>query len=474
MAMHYDLVVLGCGPAGEKAAAQAAYFGKRVAIVEHSPTIGGAAANTGIPLKALRETALFLDNFRRRGLPGVEVTLAMDTSLRELLAHEHPVVRGLRSGVAHNLDVHRVDLIPGAGTFVDPHTIEVTHPTRQTQRLTGDIILIATGSRPVRPSHFPMDEEGIYDSNTMLRIFDMPKAVAIAGGGAIGCEYAAVLALLGCRSFVIDSHEAFLPFLDSEVAVTLRQSLIERGVEFISPVRVTGITPGKPIQVDLEGRHPLMVDAVLVAVGRVGNTEGLGLDRAGVTTNARGLVEVNGKYQTGQPHIFAAGDVIGFPSLQSTSMEQGRMAMVNAFDLKYKEHIIDLLPFGLYTVPECSMVGETEASARRKGIHYVIGRASYRNNVRGTLIGDDVGFLKLLFRADDMRLIGAHMLGAEAIELINIAVVTMQQSGTHQTFIDACFNFPSLADLYKYATYDAMQRQQQGRIIHPEKCASLD
>lgn len=471
--MHYDLVILGCGPAGEKAAAQAAYFGKRVAIVERSPTIGGAAANTGIPLKALRETALFLDNFRRRGLPGVEVGLSREATLRELLAHEHSVVRGLRAGVAHNLDVHRVDMIPGAGSFVDPHTIEVTHPTRQPQRLTAGIFLVATGSRPVRPSQFPMDEEGIYDSNTMLRIYDMPKTVAVVGGGAIGCEYAAVLALLGCRVFVIDGHEAFLPFLDSDVAETLRQSMIERGVEFVSPVRVAGITAGTPVQVDLEGRYPLLVDAVLVAVGRQGNTESLGLDKAGVATTARGLIEVNDKYQTSQPNIYAAGDVIGFPSLQSTSMEQGRMAMVNAFDLKYKEHIIDLLPFGLYTIPECSMVGETEASARRKGISYVVGRASFRTNVRAALMGDDVGFLKLMFRADDMRLIGAHMLGPEAIELINIAVVAMQAGGTQQTFIDACFNFPSLADLYKYATYDALQRHQLGRIVTPDAAVAL-
>jgi NAD(P) transhydrogenase len=201
-----------------------------------------------------------------------------------------------------------------------------------------------------------------------------------------------------------------------------------------------------------------------VAAGRVGNTEGLALENAGLASEARGLLTVNETFQTAQPHIRAAGDVIGFPALASSSMEQARMAMVHAFDLKYKQQVAKLMPYGIYSIPECSMVGETEDSAQRKGIPYVVGRARYRDNARGGVIGDDVGLLKLLYRADDMRLIGAHMIGEQAIELINIGLLPMQMNATFQTFIDACFNFPSLAELYKYATYDAMKRQQQGRV----------
>ncbi len=208
----------------------------------------------------------------------------------------------------------------------------------------------------------------------------------------------------------------------------------------------------------------LKADAIVVAAGRVGNTDGLALEKAGLGADARGLLAVNEKFQTAQPHILAAGDVIGFPSLASTAMEQARLAMVHAFDLKYKQQTPSLLPYGLYTIPECAMVGETEDAAQRQGISHVVGRARYRNNARGGIVGDDAGLLKLIYALPDMRLIGVHMIGEQAIELINIGLMAMQMKAPSQAFIDACFNFPSLAELYKYATYDAMMRNQQGRI----------
>jgi NAD(P) transhydrogenase len=224
------------------------------------------------------------------------------------------------------------------------------------------------------------------------------------------------------------------------------------------------VSEGPPFTLSLQSGRELAADAILVAAGRIGNTDGLALENAGLAPGARGLLQVDESFRTAQPHIRAVGDVIGFPALASSSMEQARMAMVHAFDLRYKQRVADLMPYGIYTIPECSMVGETEDSAQRKGIAYVVGRARYRHNARGGIVGDDAGFLKLIYRADDMRLIGAHMLGEQAIELINIGLLAMQTNADFQSFIDACFNFPSLAELYKYATYDAMKRQQQGRV----------
>jgi NAD(P) transhydrogenase len=255
-----------------------------------------------------------------------------------------------------------------------------------------------------------------------------------------------------------------LPFLDSEISTLLQQSLIETGIDLLPGASVGRVSEGPPFTLSLDNGRELKADAILVATGRIGNTDGLALENAGLAADARGLLSVNGSFQTAQPHIRAVGDVIGFPGLASSSMEQARMAMVHAFDLKYKERAAELMPYGIYTIPECSMVGETEDSAQRKGIAYVVGRARYRDNARGGIVGDDAGFLKLIYGADDMQLAGAHKIGEQAIELISIGLLSIQAKGSFQVFIDACFNFPSLAELYKYATYDAMKRKQQGRV----------
>jgi NAD(P) transhydrogenase len=291
-----------------------------------------------------------------------------------------------------------------------------------------------------------------------------PKSLAIVGAGPIGCEYACIMALLGCSVTLIDAGETFLPFLDSEVATLLQQSLIETGIELLAATRVDRVSARPPFTLALDNGREITADAIVVAAGRIGNTDSLRLENAGLAADARGLLSVNENFQTAQPHIRAAGDVIGFPALASSSMEQARLAMVHAFDLKYKQQAPSLLPYGIYTSPECSMVGETEDSAQRQGIPYVVGRARYRHNARGGIIGDDAGFLKLVYSADEMRLIGAHMIGEQSIELIDIGLLAIQMNATFQAFIDACFNFPSLAELYKYATYDAMKRQQQGRV----------
>lgn len=472
VSMSYDLIVIGGGVAGEKGAAQAAYFGKKVALIERSPTLGGAVGNTSIPFKALRETALYLAGFRTRKLRGIDLSMKERVTLRDFMSQEQALVRDFRFKVASNLDNHNVDILPGRASFVDPHTIKVEHLRRPPIFLSADVILIACGSRPYHPPQFNLDGDGIYDSNTFMQAKSMPSRLAIVGGGPIGCEYASVMASLGCSVTLIDGHDSLLPFLDSEVATLLQQSLIESGVTMILAARVDAVSAGPPFTLALDNGREIKADAIVVTAGRIGNTDSLALENAGLVADARGLLPVNEVFQTAQPHIRAVGDVIGFPALASSSMEQARLAMVHAFDLKYMQHRSSLLPYGIYTIPECSVVGETEDSAQHKGIHYVVGRARYRQNARGGVIGDDAGFLKLIYTADDMRLIGAHMLGEQAIELINIGLLSMQMNGTFQTFIDACFNFPSLAELYKYATYDAMKRRQQGRM--QGRAAELD
>jgi NAD(P) transhydrogenase len=421
-------------------------------------------ATGGIPFKALRETALHLAGYRTRKLHGVNFHLDDKATLRDLLAQVHPLVRDLRFRVATNLEDHKVDVFPGQASFTDPHTVKVVHPGRPPIFLSAEVILIACGSRPYHPSEFRFDRAGVYDSDSFMQAHHLPRRLAVVGAGPGGCEYACVMALLGCAVTLVDARDMLLPFLDSEVSSLLQQNLIETGIELITAARVVKFDGGPPYTLALDNGARVEADAILVATGRIGNTEGLALENAGLAADGRGLLAVNESFQTAQPHIYAAGDVIGFPALASSSMEQARMAMVHAFELKYKQEAATLLPFGIYTIPECSMVGETEDTAQRKGIPYVVGRARYRDNARGGIIGDDAGFLKLIYHAGEMRLIGAHMIGEQAIELINIGLLSMQVKGTFQSFIDVCFNFPSLAELYKYATYDAMKHKQQGRV----------
>jgi NAD(P) transhydrogenase len=463
-AAKHDLIVIGGGPAGEKGAAQAAYFGKRVALVETAPALGGAVASTSIPFKALRETALYLAGYRTRRLRGVDVHMKERATIRDFLWQEDELVHDYQSRVLGNLDNHNIDVVPGHASFIDPHTVKVEHPRRPSNVLSADVLLIACGSYPYRPPQFDFNNSGIYDSNTFINADCMPKSLVVVGAGPIGCEYACIMALLGCSVTLVDSTGTFLSFLDSEIATLLQETLKRTGIDLIASSQIERVSAGPPFTLTLNSSRELKADAIVVAAGRSGNTESLKLENAGLTADARGFLSVNERFQTAQPHIWAAGDVIGFPTLASTSMEQARLAMVHAFDLKYKQQAPSLMPYGLYTIPECAMVGETEDSAQRRGIPHVVGRARYRNNARGGVIGDDTGLLKLIYASHDMRLIGAHLIGEQAIELINIGLMAMQMNATFQAFIDACFNFPSLAELYKYATYDAMKRKQQGRI----------
>lgn len=464
---YYDLVVIGSGPAGEKGAAQAAYFGKRVAIVERESFLGGAAANTGtLPSKTLRETSLTLSGFRARGLYGVDLSLRRQATVKDFLHRERQVVDAERARASANVFRHKVDLFKGHGSFIDPHTVKVDLSDSESVLLRGEIILIATGSSPRRPELFPLDHPRVYDSDTILSLQEMPKSLAVVGGGVIGCEYACTFAALDVKVCLIDGREYLLSFLDREISIALKERMTKQlGIQMFTPERVeTCQATSDKVILTLGSGKTLTTDAVFIAAGRSGNTDRLNLEAAGLKLSKHGFIEVDTTYRTAVPHIYAAGDVVGFPALASTSMEQARLAMVHAFDLKYKKEVAPILPYGIYTIPEVSMAGETEESLQAKDIDYVVGKAIYGQNARGMIIGDNEGFLKLLFRRDDMLLLGVHIIGEIASELIHVGLTALLVGATSELFIRTCYNYPTLSELYKYATYDAMGRQQRAMV----------
>ncbi len=454
---HYDLLVIGAGPAGEKGAAQAAYFGKKVAIIEKAQRVGGAIMNTGVTGKALRETSLYINGFNMRDLYGIDLTYKKQLRVKEVVHRSLDIRNAMVNRVNENIDLHNIDLIKGSASFIDKHTVEVINARKQKQRLTGDIILIATGSKPVRPSIFPMDADNVFDSDSILKMAKIPESMVIVGNGTIGCEYACTFSQLGVAVTVIGMSDELFPFADREIIAILKEYMEEKGIRFLMGEKVTSMDAHpKEVAITLGSGKKVIAAAALIAVGRQSRVKNLSLENAGIKVNDRGEIQINRKYQTAAKNVYAAGDVIGFPALCSTSMEQARMAMVNAFDLKYKSDVARILPFGIWTIPEVAMVGETEKTLTAKKIKYVVGKTYYKNNPRGATIGEKKGMLKLIFKASDTRLVGVHIIGEQACELISVGMMALNSESTFSAFIDACFSFPSLSDMYKYATYDAM------------------
>lgn len=457
--LTYDLVVLGSGPAGEKGAATAAAFGKRVAVVESDPYVGGASTNTGtLPSKTLRETALALSGLRARDLYGVDLSLRREATVGDFLYHENRVKNRERGRVLDTLQRGQVDLHRGFGRFENPHTVVVEQPDGSVTRLRAEKFLIATGSSPIRPPEFRFEDTRIHDSDEILSLEKLPRTLAVIGAGVIGAEYACTFAALGAKVCLLDGRDALLPFLDREISEALAAAFERMGIEFRRREKVLRCDDSNPEFIDLiceSGLH-LQVDQVLVAAGRRSNTERLNLPAAGITPGPKGLIPVDKYYQTPVAHIYAAGDVIGFPSLASTSAEQARVAMCHAFDFGFRFNMGPLLPTGIYTIPEVSMIGATEETLREARVEYVAGRASYADNPRGEIIGDTSGFLKLLFSKSDMKLLGAHAIGEQATELIHIGLLAMMTNSGADLFDHTCFNYPTLGDLYKMAAYDAL------------------
>jgi NAD(P) transhydrogenase len=461
---HYDLVVIGSGPAGEKGAAQAAYFGKKVALVEKQPELGGACANTGtLPSKTLRESALFLSGLLQREIFGIERAVhTMDgLSIDTFMVQKDHVVRRERERIGRNIDRHKIDLVQGLGTIIDPHTVRVSYEGQPIVDLHADFILVATGSSPYRPKEIPFEDPYVDDSDEILRLEDIPRKLIVVGGGVIGSEYASIFAALGTTKVtLIDRTDRLLGFLDEELGDRLTDAFRRLGIEVILQDSVVKFEkPGETgVRVTLKSGRVMDADRLLAAAGRSGNTRNLGLAEVGVKLDERGRIIVNESFQTSVPHIYAAGDVIGFPSLASTSMEQGRVAMCHAFQLAYKTRMAEAFPYGLYTIPEVSMVGETEEGARKKGIDVEVGRAFYKDNARGQIINDMDGLIKLVFEAPTRKLIGVHILGERATELVHVGQAVIAFGGTIDYFIQTVFNYPTLSDAYKYAAYDGLGR----------------
>jgi NAD(P) transhydrogenase len=455
----FDLIVIGGGPAGICGANTAGIFGKRVALVEKLQEIGGAGINTGtIPSKTLRETALALSGVRSRKLFGVDLSLRREATVADFMRHQENVAAHERRRREEQMRTYNVETFHGAATFVDPRTVRVGADVL----LRGDKILIATGSSPVRPAEFPFEHPRVHDSDEILEIGVLPKTLAIVGAGVIGAEYACTFAALGVEVHLIDGRDSLLGFLDREISENIQSAMTAAGVHFIWKEKVTRCDAplSGDLALTLTSDSTLAVNDVLVAAGRQSNTADLNLAAAGLTPGKRGLLKVDAQYRTEVQHIFAAGDVIGAPALAATGMEQARMAMCVACELDYKDVVAPILPTGIYTIPEASMAGETEESLRAKGIDFVVGRARYMDNPRGQIIGDESGLLKLIFDRADMRLLGVHVVGEQATELVHLGLLAMMSRSGAELFNRTCFNYPTLGDLYKYATYEAMLKQK--------------
>lgn len=459
---HFDLIVIGSGPAGEKGAAQAAYFGKRVAIIERAAHVGGAGINTGtLPSKTLRETALYFSGLRQRGLYGIDYSLKENLSIADFMYRKEIVVKNERRIVGNNLVRHNIQLIHGEARLKEAHTVSVTSAQGE-RELTADIILIATGSCPLHPPEIPFDHKLIFDSDDIMTMDRIPQTMLVVGGGVIGTEYASIFTALGVKVTLLEPRGRIVPFVDAEIVAILTHQLEALGLSFLFNDRMSKIEAcNGQVQIVLESGNKYQFDTALIAAGRQSNVQGLGLEKVGVESGRFGLVVVNKNYQTSIPNIYAAGDVIGFPALASTSMEQARVAMVHAFDLRYKENVSSTLPLAVYAIPEISAVGLTEEECKEKNIAYLVGRACFENIARGQITGDVNGMIKLIFAPEDKRLLGAHIIGDQASELIHVAAHALAHNETIDIFIEAVYNYPTLSDSYKYAAYDGLGKLQQ-------------
>jgi len=456
---HYDMLVIGSGPAGQKAAIQGAKVGKKVGIIERKKFVGGLCINSGtIPSKSLREAVLFLSGFRQRNLYGASYRVKKDITFDDLLFKCDHVVKAEQEVVQNQLIRNHVDFIIGDASFIEPHTLSVMHDLEADEH-TADFIVIAVGTEPSRPAGIPFDGTTIIDSDGLLALNQLPKSLTIVGGGVIGCEYASILATLGIPVVLIERRPRLLEFVDSELIEALQYQMRSIGITLRFNEEVTAVQKHADgaVVIQLKSGKQIRAGLVMYSLGRVGATKGLNLESIGIQPDERGRLTVNENYQTRMPHIYAVGDVIGFPALASTSMQQGRHASCHAFGLAC-DMSTHLLPYGIYTIPEISMVGRNEDELTRDGVPYEIGVARYREIARGQLIGDTVGMLKLLFHSDTRALLGVHIIGEGATELVHIGQAVMALGGKLDYFIDAVFNYPTLAECYKVAALAALNR----------------
>ena len=472
---HYDLIVVGSGPAGRRGAIQAAKLNKRVLVVERGRRVGGVSVHTGtIPSKTLRETVLNLSGWRERGFYGrayrAKQNIGADDLRRRLditLDHEVDVLE-------HQFARNNVDTVQGAARFLDAHRLAVEGGRGEAAIYSAERFLIAVGTRPYRPAHIGFDGKNIVDSDEILDLDRIPRQLVVVGASVIGVEYASIFSALDVKVTVIEPNDGLLPFIDREVTDEFVHDLRERGVilRFGSKVVSATVQGPQACRVVLADDRELRCDMVLFSAGREGATDGLGLDACGLAPDERGRLAVDkATFQTVVGHIYAAGDIIGFPSLASTSMEQGRIAACHAFDAP-SHKAPEFFPYGIYSVPEISTIGMSEEQARERGIPYECGVARFRETSRGHIMGIGSGFMKMLFALETRRLLGVHIVGEGATELIHIGQAVLNLEGTLDYFVENTFNYPTLAEAYKVAALDAwnrMPRQQPSVIVTREK-----
>ncbi|MET8140376.1 Si-specific NAD(P)(+) transhydrogenase [Sphaerisporangium sp. NPDC005288] len=455
----YEVLVLGSGPGGQKAAIAAAKLERRVAIVERRSMIGGVCINTGtIPSKTMREAVLYLTGLNQREMYGQSYRLKEDVTVADLTMRTAHVVGREIDVIRSQLSRNRVTLLLGSGRFLDPHTVEVADEHGRGTKITADNIIIATGTRPARPDSVEFDDRTIIDSDGMIQLDKVPDSMVVVGAGVIGIEYASMFAALGTKVTVVERRERMLEFCDLEVVEALKYHLRDLAVTFRFGETVAAVERrARGCVTVLESGKKIPADTVMYSAGRHGVTEALNLEAAGLTADARGRIAVDQDYRTPVPHIYAVGDVIGFPSLAATSMEQGRIAAHHACGEPLKG-MSDLQPIGIYTIPEISYIGRTEDELTKALVPFEVGISRYRELARGQIIGDTYGMLKLLVSPDDHALLGVHVFGTGATELLHIGQAVMGCGGTVDYLVDAVFNYPTLAESYKVAALDAMNK----------------
>ena len=456
---QYDLLVIGTGPAGQKAAVQAAKLGKKVGIVERKEAVGGVCTNTGtIPSKSLREAVLYLAGVRQRTIYGADYRLKKTITIEDLAFRTNHIIKNEIEVVQNQMARNGIDLLYGEARFLDLHRLRIQRAGTSAEHH-AHVIVIAVGTEPARPAEIPFDDDTIIDTDSFLTLKHLPTSMVIVGGGVIGTEYASILAMMGVPVILIDKRPRLLEFIDAQIIDALQQHMTDIGVTLYHEEEVVAIrkeSDGK-VTVSLTHRPPITTTTLMYAIGRIGATKPLNLEAVGLTPDSRGRVIVNDHFQTAVPHIYAVGDVIGFPALASTSMQQGRHAACHAFG--HPDHTdTDLLPYGIYAIPEISMVGRNEEDLAKAEIPYAVGVAYYREIARGQLIGDETGMVKLLFHRHTRALLGVHAIGEGATELIHIGQAVMAYRGKIDYFIDTVFNYPTLAECYKVAALDGINR----------------
>jgi NAD(P) transhydrogenase len=456
-AEKYDIIVLGSGPAGEKAAVQGAKLRKKVAVIESRGVVGGVCVHTGtLPSKTLRETVLYLAGIKQRSVYGVVCSLKSNVTVAELMYRTEHVIQNELDVIQNKLFRNGIRVIGGRGRIVSPTQVEIGDETSGARLLEAEAIIIATGSHPYRDPGIYFDDTCIFDGETILKLDRIPRSMLIVGGGVIGCEYACIFAHLGVNVTVLEARDRLMPFLDFEISDTLTYLMRKNRTKVVLGDRMEKLeVKDNSVHLAASSGREFIADKILFATGRVGNTAGLGLEELGIKTDKDQLITVDEDFYTGVGKIYAVGDVIGFPSLASVSMDQGRLAVQHAFGLKGTT-LNTLLPYGIYTIPEVSIVGETEESLGRQGVPYQTGVARFYELARGQISGDHDGVLKLIFCPKTRKLFGVHIIGERATDLIHIGQAVISYGGTIDYFVETVFNFPTMSEAYKTAALNGL------------------